>query len=260
MHVNPRWSGWLAGIVFNERMFIFGARVFESDMKSVIWDFNGTILDDVELATRSMNELLRRRGLPTIDKATHRRVFQFPVFDYYRRLGFDLNGEDQRDISDEFHSVYQAGIGSCSLNPGIAEALNYLEKGGIDQFVLSAAEEEMVESWVRLHGIQGRFRGVYGLSDRLAASKTRRCRDLIEDFDLDPSATLFIGDTDHDVAVARAVGCRPLAVLQGHQDGSRFAGADCEIYDSFHDMVNALPVGGTAGRQAYTTNTVKEAE
>ena len=216
-------------------------------MKSVIWDFNGTILDDVELATRSMNELLRRRGLPTIDKATHRRVFRFPVFDYYRRLGFDLNGEDQRDISDEFHSVYQAGIGSCSLNPGIGEALNYLEKCGIDQFVLSAAEEEMVVSWVRIHGIQGQFKGVYGLSDRLAVSKEQRCRDLIEDFDLVPSVTLFIGDTDHDVEVARAVGCRPLVVSQGHQDRFRFSGADCEIYDSFHDLVDALPVGGSAG-------------
>ena len=67
--------------------------MFESDMKSVIWDFNGTILDDVELATGSMNELLRRRNLPPIDKATHRRVFRFPVSDYYRSLGFDINIE-----------------------------------------------------------------------------------------------------------------------------------------------------------------------
>ena len=227
-------------------------------MKSVIWDFNGTILDDVELAAGSINEVLRRRNLPTIDKAAHRRIFRFPVSDYYRSLGFDLDREEQGDISDEFHSVYQSGVESCSLNPGIPEALEYLEKRGVDQFVLSAAQEEMVVAWVRLHGIQSRFKGVYGLSDRLAVSKARRCRDLIEDFDLDPSATLFIGDTDHDVEVARAVGCRPLVVLQGHQDGSRFAGADCEIYDTFNDLVNALRSDGIAGRQSYTTYTVRE--
>lgn len=209
-------------------------------MKSVIWDFNGTILNDVELATRSMNELLRRRELPTVDNATHRQIFRFPVSDYYRQLGFDLNREAQRDISDEFHSVYQAGIGTCSLNPGIAEALEFFERHGVDQFVLSAAEEEMVASWVRIHGIQDRFKGVYGLSDRLAASKERRCRSLIADFDLDPSGTLFIGDTDHDVEVARAVGCRPIVVLRGHQDRFRFDGADCEIYDSCQDLVDRL--------------------
>ena len=222
--------------------------LYKSAMKSVIWDFNGTILDDVQLATRSMNELLHRRKLPTIDKAKHKRIFRFPVSDYYRHLGFDLNREEQRDISDEFHRVYQSDIGSCSLNPGIAEALDFQEKHGIDQFVLSAAEEEMVVSWVRIHGIQEHFKGVYGLSDRLAASKEQRCRDLIDDFNLDPSVTLFIGDTDHDVEVARAVGCRPIVVLQGHQDRFRFGDADCEIYDSFHDLVNALLLDGTAGR------------
>ena len=221
--------------------------MFESDMKSVIWDFNGTILDDVQLAADSISQVLRRRNLPAIDKAAHRRIFRFPVSEYYRSLGFDQEREKQADISDEFHSVYQSGVGSCSLNPGIKEALEYLGKHGIDQFVLSAAEEEMVVAWVRMHGIRGRFKGVYGLSDRLAASKARRCRDLIEDFDLDPSATLFIGDTDHDVAVACAVGCRPLVVLQGHQDGSRFAGADCEIYDTFHDLVDALRSDAIAG-------------
>ena len=216
-------------------------------MKSVIWDFNGTILDDVELAAGSINEVLCRRNLPAIDKAAHRRVFRFPVSEYYRSLGFDLEREKQGDISDEFHSVYQSGVRSCSLNPGIAEALEHLEEQGIDQFVLSAAQEEMVVAWVGMHGIHGRFKGVYGLSDRLAASKAQRCRDLIEDFNLDPSATLLIGDTDHDVAVARAVGCRPLVVLQGHQDRFRFAGADCEIYVSFLDLVNALRSGGIAG-------------
>lgn len=216
-------------------------------MKSVIWDFNGTILNDVELATRSMNELLRGRKLPTIDKATHRRVFRFHVSDYYRRLGFDLGREDQRDISDEFHNVYQAGIGSCSLNPGIADALKFLEEHGMDQFVLSAAQEEMVVSWVRIHGLPERFKGVYGLSNRLAESKVQRCRDLIEDFDLDPSVTLFIGDTDHDAEVARAVGCRPLVVLQGHQDRFRLSGAACEIFDSFLDLTDRLVLDGIDG-------------
>ncbi len=209
-------------------------------MKSVIWDFNGTILNDLEWAASSMNELLRKRSLPTIDSATHRRIFQFPVSDYYRHLGFDLVREEHCDISDEFHKVYQSGIGCCSFNPGITEALEYLGEYGIDQFVLSAAEEEMLVSWVHMLGVQGRFKGVYGLSDRLATSKEQRCRDLIADFDLDPSVTLFIGDTDHDVEVASAVGCRPVAVLQGHQDRFRFASVDCEVYDSFHDLVRAL--------------------
>ncbi len=212
-------------------------------LKSVIWDFNGTILDDLEWATESMNELLRKRSLPTVNSATHRRIFRFPVSDYYRHLGFDLVREEHGDISDEFHRVYESGVGCCSLNRGITEALEYLGESGIDQFVLSAAEEEMLVSWVHTLGVQGHFKGVYGLFDRLAASKEQRCRDLMEDFDLDPSATLFVGDTDHDMEVAKAVGCRPLAVLQGHQARFRFTSADCEVFDSFHDLLRALRLG-----------------
>ena len=212
-------------------------------LKSVIWDFNGTILDDLEWATESMNELLRKRSLPTVNSATHRRIFGFPVSEYYRHLGFDLVREKHCDISDEFHKVYQSGIGRCSLNPGIPEALEYLGESGIDQFVLSAAAEEMLVSWVHMLGVEEYFKGVYGLSDRLAASKEQRCRDLIEDFRLDPSAALFIGDTDHDIEVAKAVGCRPLGVLQGHQDRFRFTRTDCEVFDSCHDLVRALRLG-----------------
>ncbi len=211
-----------------------------SSLKSVIWDFNGTIVDDVDLAAESMNVLLRRRGLPTINRSTYRQVFRFPVSDYYRRLGFDLVNEEHSDISDEFHEVYLAGIEACPLNPGIAEALEYLGTSGMDQFILSAAEQEMVVSWVKILGVGEHFGGIYGLSDRLAESKEQRCRDLIEDFNLEPSETLFIGDTDHDVEVAKAGGCRPLAVLQGHQDRIGFARTDCEIFESFHHLVTAL--------------------
>ncbi len=209
-------------------------------MKSVIWDFNGTIIDDVHLATESMNELLRRRGLPTINVTTHRRIFGFPVSGYYSRLGLDLVHEEQSSISDEFHEVYQAGLRGCTLNPGIAESLEHFESAELKQFVLSAAEQQMVESWVDVLGIHQHFSGVYGLTDRLAASKEQRCRDLIEDFDLIPSQTYLIGDTDHDVDVAQTLGCRPVAVLQGHQDKITFGRTDCQIFESFYFLVTGL--------------------
>ncbi len=211
-----------------------------TSVRSVIWDFNGTLLDDVDLAAESISAILRRRNLPSIGRETHRRTFGFPVLDYYRRLGFDLTNEAHSDISDEFHEVYQKGVGGCSLNPGIREALEDLRNAGISQFVLSAAEEGMLVAWVDGLGIREYFGGVYGLRDRLAATKEQRCRDLIEDFGLDPSATLFIGDTDHDVEVARILDCRPLVVLRGHQDRERLADVDCETFETFDGLLAAI--------------------
>ena len=55
-----------------------------------------------------------------------------------------------------------------------------------------------------------------------------------------PGETLFIGDTDHDIEVARALGCIPVAVLQGHHTRDRFGGLDCEVYDTFANLLTAL--------------------
>lgn len=208
--------------------------------KAVIWDFNGTIMDDVELAAGAISRLLARRGLPTIDPAAHRRVFRFPVSDYYRSLGVDLDTEHQADVSDEFHEAYLAGVPDCRLNAGVRELLDHFQQTGADQYVLSAAEEAMVISWAEGLGVSDYFRAIYGLKDRLAATKKGRARDLVRDFALDTGSTLFIGDTDHDVAVARQLGCHPVLVLQGHQDRDRARGLDCELLPTFHALLSRL--------------------
>ena len=168
---------------------------------SVIWDFNGTIMDDVELAAASVSELLRKRDLPTISAAYHRRIFGFPVADYYKKLGFDLDIEAQSEVSDEYHEVYLAGIPGCSLNEGVSDVLMLFQEAGIGQYVLSAAEHVMLESWVKIFKLGRYFSAVYGLPDRLAATKVDRGLGLIRDFGIDPGTSLFIGDTDHDIEV-----------------------------------------------------------
>ena len=207
---------------------------------SVIWDFNGTIMDDVELAAASVSELLTKRNLPTISVTYHRRIFGFPVADYYRKLGFDLDAEVHSEISDEYHEVYLAGIGGCSLNEGVREMLMLLREARVAQYVLSAAEHALLESWVEMFKLGKYFGAVYGLPDRLAETKVDRGLGLIRDFGLDPSTSLFIGDTDHDIEVAHALGCHPVIVLEGHQDSTHFHNGDCDVFDSHQDLLGVL--------------------
>lgn len=207
---------------------------------SVIWDFNGTIMDDVELAAASISELLQRRNLPKISAAYHRRIFGFPVADYYRKLGFDLDVEVHSEISDEYHEVYLSRIGSCSLNEGVKDMLTLFQSERIPQFVLSAAEHALLESWVKMLKLEQYFGAAYGLPDRLAATKVDRGLGLMRDFGLDPGTSLFIGDTDHDIEVAHALGCHPVIVLEGHQDSTHFHNGDCDVFDSHQDLLGVL--------------------
>ena len=203
---------------------------------AIIWDFNGTILDDADLAASAIGEILARRGLPRISTETHRNSFGFPIAEYYRKLGLDLEKEGLSDISDEFHEVYLRGVEQCSLNEGIQQALECLREMGVRQFVLSAAEQEMVEAWVISAGVQGFFEAVYGLSDRLAVTKVDRGKELVDTFGLSGGRTLLIGDTDHDAEVAEDIGCDVILVPAGHQTRSRLQRVDCKFLDAFVDF------------------------
>ena len=61
--------------------------------KSIIWDWNGTLLNDAELALFSINVMLKKRLLPTLSLPEYKQVFNFPVKDYYLRIGFDFEKE-----------------------------------------------------------------------------------------------------------------------------------------------------------------------
>ena len=67
------------------------------DYTHVIWDFNGTVLSDMQVGIDSVNAMLAERGLPTLTGLdAYRETFDFPVEDYYRRLGFDFEKEDYK--------------------------------------------------------------------------------------------------------------------------------------------------------------------
>ena len=65
-------------------------------IKYIIWDWNGTLIDDAWLFVEIMNEELKERMLPQINIQDYRQHFTFPVKKYYERLGFDFQKENLR--------------------------------------------------------------------------------------------------------------------------------------------------------------------
>ena len=77
--------------------------------RHIAWDWNGTLMDDVWLSLHIINALLVRRGIATIDVERYREVFGFPLRDYCRRLGFDLERDPFEVLSDEFSVCTKLG-------------------------------------------------------------------------------------------------------------------------------------------------------
>ena len=55
----------------------------------IIWDWNGTLLNDMELCVHTINEMLQKRNLHELSVDEYKEVFSFPVKDYYQKIGFD---------------------------------------------------------------------------------------------------------------------------------------------------------------------------
>ena len=96
--------------------------------KNVVWDWNGTLLDDVKTGVNTLNCMLEKRGLPTLSLATYRDVFGFPVEDFYRKVGFDFQRENLHEISVDFVNTYDLFAKGICLNPGVADTLRQIQQ------------------------------------------------------------------------------------------------------------------------------------
>ena len=201
-------------------------------LEAVIWDFNGTLIDDVDLVVRSVNVQLAKRGLTLLTIERYRDVFGFPVADYNRKVGLDPKAESMEALASEFHDEYVPGLPDCPLYDGVVDALERFKEKGARQFVLSAMEEELLRSTIERLRIHDYFEGVYGLEHFEGDSKLARAQELLRDFAIRPETALLIGDTDHDAEVAQALGLSVVLIAQGHQKKERLDKTGCPVYGS----------------------------
>ncbi|HLD98965.1 MAG TPA: HAD hydrolase-like protein [Bdellovibrionota bacterium] len=189
----------------------------------LIWDWNGTLLDDVSLCVEVISTVLHEYRLPTITLEQYRAIFGFPVIDYYRKLGFDFSRYSFEEVGDKFIARYHERATTVGLFDGARLMLEILSRRQVHQSILSAAAQTHLDEITRRHQIDAYFQHIFGIDNHYAASKLERGRELIRTSGIDPSKTLFIGDTDHDLEVGHALGTDVLLVADGHQDYTRLA-------------------------------------
>ena len=181
--------------------------------KNVVWDWNGTLLDDVEVGHGALRRMMEKRGLGSITLQEYKDWFGFPVREFYEELGFDFSRDNWQEVSQDFVDTYDLLAGGVDLNCGVRNVLASLQRQGVKQYILSALQEETLQKMVVEFGIDGYFEKVCGAEDIYAGGKVPRGRKMIADCGILAGETLMIGDTLHDAEVAAALGfdCRLFA-------------------------------------------------
>lgn len=199
----------------------------------IIWDWNGTLLADLHHAVDTVNTLLTEEGLPTTTLDHYKKVFGFPVKNYYDRLGFDTSPENFPRLCERFNQLFHDGLDRCSLWPGVREVLGEVKNKGKLQSVLSASEHGMLVHSLRRFDVHQFFDHVMGIADKMAGSKVEFGRKLMGMAATPPEECVLIGDTDHDLEVAEALGIDMILVEHGHQCPTR-------LRDIHHTVVKLL--------------------
>lgn len=202
------------------------------DYKCIIWDWNGTLLDDVPLNIEIVNTLLRERGKRPVDSVDYyKKEFCFPVIDFYRKVGFDLENEDFTLIARRYARLFDEGYPSAEIFKEAEEILRLIKRSGKEQLIISATEQGYLLKQVEYFELSHYFTDILGVSDVLGSSKTERAKKWIAERDVEPEKVLLIGDTQHDYATARAIGCDCVLVARGHNSKERLEETGCRVYD-----------------------------
>lgn len=183
----------------------------------VCWDWNGTLLDDVDVARAAMNAVLRDRELPVIpDQDAYRRVFGFPIRDFYARLG--IVEAQFAAAADQYLRLFADMVGQASLHRDARETLATVSMLELEQVLISATPEDTLHAQLAPHDVSDSFTQIHGITDVYAASKAHVVDSWLRASGHDPRHVLMIGDTNHDEEIAEALEVRFLRFQNGHQE------------------------------------------
>lgn len=207
-------------------------------IKAIIWDWNGTLLNDVDICIQSINRLLQQRSFPLLDKKLYKELFTFPVRNYYEQIGFDFNKEDWEIVAIEFIEIYQQKIKESCLFPDVEKVLKHFYEKEILQVVLSAMEQKSLVSSMQYFGIESYFYYILGITNHFAESKQHNSLQLLRQIKTKPSEVCLVGDTIHDYEVAREIGCQCVLIANGHQSEERLKTTGIPVISTLSDLIN----------------------
>ena len=201
----------------------------------IIWDWNGTLLNDIGASLASVNDMLAMRGKPPIDIDYYRDCIGVPIVKFYEKV-FDLENEDYSVIIKQYNNGYLFHLNSCGLTDGAVEVLDYFAEKGIKQAIVSSSNNEQLQINVKKYGIFDRFDAVLGAADYYAGSKIERA---VEYLKTDENRrVLVVGDLEHDAEMAAELGADCVLLTSGHENRERLFAAKARVISDLRELIS----------------------
>lgn len=206
--------------------------------RHLVWDWNGTLLDDLPLIIKATNATFASVGGPPITADHHRRHFRRPIADYYAQvLGRPVSREEFDQLNKVFHDVYEAALPGCDLT---ADALDAIQEWSGTQSLLSMWYHDDLVPKIQEYQLVGYFTRVDGLRYQLGGDIDHKAPHLVQHLAaqrMDPTRVVLIGDTVDDARAAEAVGARCVLYTGGFTDLEQLRATGAPVVDTLLEAV-----------------------
>lgn len=177
----------------------------------VVWDWNGTLLDDLSIVIEAVNHSIGELGASRITADDYRDHYTRPVRHFYDALlGHPVTDDEWLRLTTGFHDAYFTLARTADLSPGAREAMAMVEAAGWSQSLLSMSPHDWLTGIVARLELTERFDLVDGLSETTGGRKAQHLEVHLGELGIDGTTTYVIGDTPDDVAAAHHVGATPI--------------------------------------------------
>ncbi|MDE7161191.1 MAG: HAD family hydrolase [Anaeroplasmataceae bacterium] len=208
--------------------------------KYIFLDFNGTIIDDIDLCIELLNEILRKQNKPEVTKERYKNIFTFPVKKYYELAGIDFTLDSFEDLADWFIAKYQPLSLQCGLFPKCVETFQKLKEKGYHLVILSASEKNNLLEQCQSYKIDTYFDAILGIDNIHAESKVQIALNYMKANGIQGNEVLFVGDTLHDLEVAKAMQASCMLVSCGHQSVEVLSKGGVPILSDISALIDGL--------------------
>jgi phosphoglycolate phosphatase-like HAD superfamily hydrolase len=202
----------------------------------LVWDWNGTLLDDLTLVVSSTNEAFASVGARSVDHDEHRRQFRRPVAEFYAEILERAVDEEEFGRLDRiFHEAYRLGLTTTSL---AADAMTAIKAWPGTQSLLSMWFHSELVPAVETYGLAGLFARVDGLRTEVGGDlKSGHLANHLAELQVAGDQVVLIGDSLDDAAAAASVGAAAVLYAGGFTHPARLRAAGLPVADTLVEAV-----------------------
>jgi len=211
-------------------------------IESIIWDWNGTILNDVDNNINAVNMILQKRNLAVITKEEYRRKIKIPIKQFYNDIGLEINDPETYNlITNDYWKYYNMGYkNNTKINDGMENILIKLKENDINNYLLSATQHDKLIKQVKDKGMEIYFKDIIGNNNYEVKSKLEKAKELIKNENIKVNNTILIGDLISDYELAEELRIKCILYSNGHQKIKMEK--DKNIINNFAEIFNYINI------------------